>query len=251
MINKTLLKRTFGRAARFYDTYASVQNLTARTVLEKIAPCNIHSILEIGCGTGNYTKLLHDRFPRAKLTAVDISPEMIAQAKKKLKPSAVEFIVDDAEEIDTIKHFDLITSNATVQWFKDLKCALTKYKQLLNERGKIYFSTFGPLTFYELQESLKAFDAKICVAAENFIDKDALKKILRSQFTYTSVQEATVMSTYQSLKELLECIKYTSGVHSGSSKIWTRHALNGLEKIYLKKYKRIAARYQVFLCHAE
>ncbi len=92
MIDKELIKRNFSRYAEYYDQYCSVQSLCARKLIEKNKTDCIRSllskrasgplrILEIGCGTGNYTKLLIKRFPNAEIKALDISPAMIKIAK--------------------------------------------------------------------------------------------------------------------------------------------------------------------------
>ena len=116
-----------------------------------------NSLLDIGCGTGNYTQLLRNKFPDAVIKAVDICDKMIEVAQNKLKNSKIEFIVDDAETMILTENFDLITSNACFQWFDELDNTIAKYKNLLTEDGIILFSTFGPSTYNELAKSMECF----------------------------------------------------------------------------------------------
>ncbi len=50
--------------------------LLARVPLE-----NAWEIADLGCGPGNSTALLHQRWPTAKITGIDSSPAMIAEAR--------------------------------------------------------------------------------------------------------------------------------------------------------------------------
>ncbi|MBU2102152.1 MAG: methyltransferase domain-containing protein, partial [Candidatus Omnitrophica bacterium] len=188
--------------------------------------------------------------PGARLVGVDISGDMIDIARRKTAAFAAVFKVADAEALNFREHFDLIASNAAFQWFSDLSGTMRRFKNLLNRRGALYFSTFGPQTFCELRESLRLFDGRKHVVAEQFLDKTAVQKILRDRFAKSIIEERCLTVTFASLRELFEHIKYTSGVTGGVKKIWTPQALRLLEKIYRKKFKRIAATYQVFLCHA-
>ena len=167
MNTKEIIKRNFSRYARYYDNYSKIQDISGIGLLSELKSDGFRNILDVGCGTGNYTGLLRERFPFAKIKAIDISGEMIEIAREKLQNKAIEFMIKDAEKIDSIgiadpeESFDLISSNVSFQWFADLEKALLNYKRLLKPGGTILFSTFGPLTFYELNNSLKdLFDEK-------------------------------------------------------------------------------------------
>jgi len=109
-------------------------------------------ILELGCGTGLFTRHLLT-MNIVKLTLNDISPVMIDTLKSSLViPKNTQFIVGNAERIPLGKT-DLICANAVFQWFQDTQKALIHLKNSLNDNGIILFSTFGPETLMEFREA--------------------------------------------------------------------------------------------------
>jgi len=251
MTNKEIIKKNFSRCASYYDRYSTIQNLCALGLIEKIEEGVFDRILDVGCGTGNYTKLLRERFPGASIKAIDISPAMIETARDKLKNDVIEFITGDGEAIDFKECFDLISSNASFQWFENLEETLSRYKRLLDKNGVILFSTFGPLTFYELEESLKELSGgDIAISSGNFFEKNRIEEMLRHLFRKIEVEQKLYKEGHSSLSELLEKIKYTGARGNGVGKMnfWTSKTINDLEKIYMRKSKDIVATYQVFFC---
>lgn len=247
-MDKETVIRNFSRYAIFYDRYANIQRQTAWELLGEIKEKKISKILEIGCGTGNYTLLLRDKYKNAELKAIDISKEMIEVAKEKLKDRVVEFIVADAERKDLDESFDLITSNACFQWFEDLEGSLLKYKNLLNKKGVISFSIFGPLTFWELDSSLKDISGKISIEAARFKTPNQIKRILKINFKKIKIKETRYEESFPRLIDLFNKIKYTGirGDGLGAKIYFGRRFLSKLEDTYLNKFTRIKATYQVF-----
>lgn len=269
-VDKEIIKRNFSRYAKFYDEYATIQNLCVLRLIAKTEANGFDKILDIGCGTGNYTKLLKNRYPTAHIKAIDISREMVEIAKEKLHGRMIEFIIGDAEVMDFKEQFDFITSNASFQWFEDLETTLLKYKNLLNRNGVISFSIFGPLTFYELNQSLRGvFGEGVSISSCNFIEKVKIKKILEKYFKEVDIEQKIYKEKYTSLSELLKKIKYSgirgNGVNpvrdtkalEGNAKVsngvnkkgfWMPKMVNDLEEIYRKRFKHIIATYEVFFC---
>ena len=76
------------------------------------------TVLDAGCGPGNSTAVLAERWPDAALTGLDSSPDMLRQAQKILP--AVTFIRRDLREnLHDLGLFDLVYSNAVLQWMPD------------------------------------------------------------------------------------------------------------------------------------
>lgn len=249
-MDKQIIARNFSRYARAYDKYADIQKRAASELLGLMREGGFRRILEIGCGTGNYTLLLREKFENASLKAIDISGKMIDVASEKLKDKNIEFIVADAETADIRGDFDCVTSNASFQWFNDLDGALKKYGAVLKKDGIILFSAFGPATFRELSVSLGDVFKGISTASDNFMGKRELATLLEGNFKKARVREAFYEESFPRLKDLLNKIKFSGirgdGVNGGV--IFTPRALKELEKVYLDKFKRISATYQVFYC---
>ncbi len=251
MIKKKLIERNFSDYADYYDRYASIQNLCAAKLINKIEAENFCNILDIGCGTGNYTSLLKNKFPYARIKALDISQNMIKIAKEKLDCQQIEFIVADAEDLNTAERFDFISSNVSFQWFGNLEKTLIKYKMLLNGKGKILFSIFGPATFFELNSSLKEMCGDdVSITSCNFVRRDTISKMLTGIFNKNNVTEEMIKEKLNSLPELLRKIKYTGTRGEGidCKGVWTPRTIGRLEEIYRKKFGEIIVTYQVFFC---
>ena len=250
-MDKAAIINNFSRYAHTYDSYADIQKGAAIELLGLINNNGFAKILEIGCGTGNYTRLLRDRFTKAKLQAVDISAKMIEVALDKFKKDKVEFSVADAEKVNFDKGYDLITSNACFQWFEDLESALKMYRCSLNAGGCLAFSLFGPETFKELNESLKSLG--FSSERANFKSQVNLESILEDNFIETQIKEVLYEEKFSSLKRLFEKIKYTGirGDGIGKKTFFTRADFSRIEKHYLGKFKEIKATYQIFYCRGK
>jgi malonyl-CoA O-methyltransferase len=260
---KKRIKRSFSRAALTYDQYASVQKAAALRLIDEVGPHRFRKILEIGCGTGNYTEMLMRRFPTAVITAIDFSPEMISVAARKLShddqgPGSIKnrnlhLFVDDAETFspDTGEKYDLITSNSTFQWLQDLKSGLSRYRDLLTKGGVIAFSIMGPETFCELHEVMQGlFAEKGKISAQYFMQLDDLRRLLHGLFENVKTREVVLTTKHASLIEMLRTMKYT-GVNirrNGKNTLFTRSLLKETEKAYIERFGAIRTSYQVFLC---
>jgi trans-aconitate 2-methyltransferase len=73
-------------------------------------------IVDLGCGPGNTTAQLLDRWPNAHVTGIDSSPEMIGRARTLQVPGQLEFKVGDLREWVPHEAVDVLLSCATLQW---------------------------------------------------------------------------------------------------------------------------------------
>ncbi len=110
-------------------------------------------VLEIGCGTGLFTKHLLTQ-PISQLLLNDIAPEMLRILSNSLSlPKNAKIIPGNAERIDFEKT-DLICANAVFQWFQNPQETLKKLNHALkNGGGQLIFSTFGPKTLLEFRKT--------------------------------------------------------------------------------------------------
>lgn len=161
MIRKSLVQNTFDTSATTYDSVAEVQRASSKFLVDFLADflgdClepsaeNVHSILDIGCGTGNTSLELLKMYPEAEFCLCDISSKMLEVAAQKM-PNKVSTICCDAEFHEFRKHYDLIISNLSLQWFEDIIGFLNRIK----EYGRIFaFSTLLNGSFGRYKELFK------------------------------------------------------------------------------------------------
>ncbi len=133
-------------------SYDADHNLTRdldQTVTEMILG-NLHvgAVLEIGCGTGKNTPLLAKI--GEKVTAVDFSAGMIAQAKAKITAQNVTFQVADITQRwpTADASFDLISCNLILEHVADLDFVLAEVSRSLAAGGKLFISELHPFKQY-------------------------------------------------------------------------------------------------------
>ena len=100
------------------------------------------SILELSCGPGNITQYLLNKIPTLKILATDISPEMLALAKKH-NPKA-DFQILDIRSVHTLNQtFDAVVFGFGMPYISkpDIKNAFLDIKGILNQGGIFYCST--------------------------------------------------------------------------------------------------------------
>lgn len=103
--------------------------------------------LDVGCGPGNSTAVLKARFPKARVIGADFSENMVETAKK--DNPELEFIqCDISADIDSLPHdFDIVFSNACLQWVPDHPSLLPRLMSLLKPGG--FLAVQIPMNYQE------------------------------------------------------------------------------------------------------
>ncbi len=94
------------RAQPFVDLVAMVQ------------PAPAMRIIDLGCGAGELTASLLNRFPDATVEGVDASAKMLEQAAAHAGPR-LSFRAGDVRDVTDVSPYDLVLSNAVFQWVPD------------------------------------------------------------------------------------------------------------------------------------
>ncbi len=96
---------------------------------------SVAAAVDIGCGPGNSTELIAERYSAAKLTGVDSSVDMIAAARQRLP--AATFVEADVATWSPPAPVDLIFANAVLQWVPDHLEVVARLMAHLNPGGAI------------------------------------------------------------------------------------------------------------------
>ena len=104
-------------SAAQYLKFEHERTRPVRDLVQRIPLAQVETAADIGCGPGNSTEVLRERYPQAHIVGLNSSPDMIQAARKRL-PS-VAFEVADIREWRAKEPLDVILANAVLQWIPD------------------------------------------------------------------------------------------------------------------------------------
>ena len=97
-----------------YSKFENERNRPIHDLLAQIPNSSVNSAADIGCGPGNSTELLRDRFRGAHIMGMDSSANMIEAARKRMPDT--DFEIADIATWPNNGPFDVILANASLQW---------------------------------------------------------------------------------------------------------------------------------------
>ncbi len=126
------IAQRFSEASRVYDAHASVQQQVARVFSAWIAKgwqseVKPKTFLDLGCGTGYFTRCLQTEFPDACAMACDWAPDMLNVAKQ--HTCDIQFFQGDAANFTAPAPPELIASSFCMQWLEDIPAAFAHHLQ--------------------------------------------------------------------------------------------------------------------------
>jgi trans-aconitate 2-methyltransferase len=116
-----------------YLRYADERTRPARELLARVPLDAVRSAVDLGCGPGNSTVLIAERYPDAALLGIDASEEMLRTARAEL-PGA-SFSQGDIADLSPDRRFDLVYSNAALQWLADHEALFPRLFRLVAPGG--------------------------------------------------------------------------------------------------------------------
>lgn len=128
--------------AHDYCTYATIQQQSAHELLafatQHLNCKEQKNILEVGCGGGALTRLLHSHCPHAQITALDFAPTMLATARTHCPQDAhLHWQLGDIATYRYPQIFDCIYANFSLQWLNE---PMSVYTQMLKHSKALCFA---------------------------------------------------------------------------------------------------------------
>ncbi len=138
--------------ATTYERLSAPMTAMGTEVLDRLVLRGDETVLDAGCGTGNVTRLLHDRLPDGRVIAVDAAPSMVEQARD-LLPSDVDVHQADLLELTVDEPVDAILSTATFHWVPDHDRLFERLHAALKPGGRLVAQCGGHGNVAEVKQA--------------------------------------------------------------------------------------------------
>jgi trans-aconitate 2-methyltransferase len=101
-----------------YLRFADERGRPFHDLLARVGASDARLVADLGCGPGTLTRVLAERWPRARVEAIDSSYEMVQRAEEELADLGERAVATlaDVREWEPPGEVDVLVSNATLQW---------------------------------------------------------------------------------------------------------------------------------------
>ncbi|MCI5148887.1 MAG: methyltransferase domain-containing protein [Candidatus Electrothrix sp. MAN1_4] len=138
---------------KFYKEYQAMRNspqelnqVLEQPAIKSLLPsCNHASVLELGCGNGQFCNYLIDQ-GADKVIGVDVSKNMLQDAAQYITDNRITLIESSIEEFEFgYAQYDLVVSSLAFHYINDLNAVFDKIQTCLKDRGYLIFSMEHPI----------------------------------------------------------------------------------------------------------
>ncbi|EAL9637997.1 malonyl-[acyl-carrier protein] O-methyltransferase BioC, partial [Campylobacter jejuni] len=187
--------------AKDYEKHAKVQDfmgLKLCEILKNLRISHFEKVFEFGCGRGELSKKLQNFITFDEYLKNDI-------LDFKENSSILIFDMNEIAKQDLSKEkFDLIVSNATLQWL-DLKRIIPSLRDMLNQNGILLLSTFAEQNLKEIKQST-GFGL-------NYFSLNELEQIFKVYFNEVKITQELIKLSFDNALDVFRHLKL-SGVNS-------------------------------------
>lgn len=232
-MDKEIITRRFTKAIGSYPHESRVQQQIAgkmtRLLQQYLPPRPFRQIVEFGCGTGTYSRILLHSLRPEHLLLNDICEGMEGSCRDILDNNRrTSFVPGDAETLTFPQGAELITSCSALQWFERPDKFFGRCSQALNAHGYFAFSTFG-------QENMKEIRL-LTGQGLSYLSKKELERALHPYYNILHSEEEIISLPFRTPMEVLYHLKKT-GVNGTARTTWTRSKLSH----FCSEYERLFA----------
>jgi len=119
-----------------YHRFADERRAPFLDLLGLIQPIPGGRVIDLGCGTGELTALLHRELAAAETVGVDRSAEMLGEAAA-LSAPGVTFREGDIGDFEDLRAWDVVAANAALHWVPDHADVLARWTASLRPGGQL------------------------------------------------------------------------------------------------------------------
>jgi malonyl-CoA O-methyltransferase len=250
LLNPRTVRLAFDRVASLYDGHAALEQEVASRLLDRLEFHRLtpQRIVDLGCGTGQASAGLKNRFRKAEVIGLDSSQAMLVQLRRRSRVlRRLRAVCADMSALPLAdQSSELLFSNLALQWCPDPASLFAEFRRVLTPGGMLLFSSFGPGSLRELRAAWVAADG--IAQTMEFVDILQVGDALMAAGFQEPVMDAErITVSYPDIDSLLRELKATgtSGFLQGQSSL--AEAKGDLEKAYepFRKEGRYPVTYEI------
>lgn len=234
---KQKVAASFSRAAATYDDYATFQEAVLQRLMTYVATSDApERWLDLGTGTGRALPLFQASHPCVGPVAVDLSCEMLLQARQ--KNNAKGFVCADAESLPFASEvFDGVFSSLALQWCLDQHALFKELHRVTKMYGSVVFATLLKGSMPELKETWRHVDGRI--HHNQYSDMVALTDACKKAgFDICVAEQDEIVSWYPTVREAVYSLKKVgASILTGESSRVSPSTWRLFERCYENKYR--------------
>lgn len=212
-LDKKKVAQSFSRAAATYDSVAQLQRDIGMQLFSQLPnSLPVQSVvLDVGSGTGFFTRHLAKKYPESRIVGLDIAEGMLHYAVS--QQDEINWLCSDAELLPLADNsVDLIFSSLAIQWCNHLPQLMAELARVLKPGGQMHIATLGPRTLHELKSAWQQVDNYVHVNRFQS-QKNILSAVNSASLVPAGVQQENRTLYYDRLNELTRELK-ALGAHN-------------------------------------
>ena len=227
---KKRVRDRFARALTTYDHHAVAQQQIHKRLAERLAATGrtrFRRLLEIGCGTGGFTRTLYSACRADEWVLNDLYETCPEPVRTLLTGENWGYRSGDAERCVFPGCFDLIASASAVQWFADPAAFVGRMATRLVPGGLLLLNTFGPANLAEIRE--------LTGSGLLYPVREEVARWVPAECRILSLETEILRLVFPDAMAVLRHLQYT-GVTAAGSGVWTKGKLAGFCREYAARF---------------
>ncbi|UNU73825.1 methyltransferase domain-containing protein [Moraxella nasovis] len=221
----------FSKAYDSYNQHATAQYVICQHLITKILPYlpsrQLDTVLEIGCGTGNLSKLL---FENLRIDSIFLNDLYDKITKNLPNPHGkTHHIIGDVLAVALPHHLNLVTASSSLQWIDDVAQLYQKIHTHMASGGILAFSDFLPNNLHEIKSLTgRGLDYRSTDEQISLLNQAGFKLL------HTSTSTQTLY--FNDPMAVLHHLKLTGTTATNSGFIWNKTNLHAFKTAYQERF---------------
>lgn len=204
--DKEQVAHSFSRAAASYDSVAALQRRIGHQLLAYAAGDWQGRVLDLGSGSGYFTRILAEQPQVNELIALDLAEGMLDFARSQRDHDKIRWLCADAETLPLADNsLDGAFTSLAIQWCDECERLFAGLQRTLKPGALLAFATLGPRTLWELRDAWSRVDDFVHV--NGFESRHRLRAALAGRFEIERFESEEICLQYPDLRGLTDELK--------------------------------------------